>query len=125
MRYRTGAMAIAILLATGVAPVAAEALVFEAEHANLIEPPMELMEHPEASGGICLRVREGAGRGTASAFSYGMALYHLRIPRGGSYRLWVRVYFPDECSASFWGSPATACSSSARDVSPESGCVTI
>jgi hypothetical protein len=84
---------------------------FEAESADRITPPMELIReagpgNPDrqaalktASGKAFLEIPQG--KGNPPEVKAGDAVYTLDIPAAGRYILWCRVWWSDVCSNSF------------------------
>ncbi len=98
----------ALLLATAMR-VQADRIVFEAESAVRIEPPMRVVraaELPEdakfvpgASGDAYIEIPDGAGN--PPEVTAGKAEYTVEITKAGVYVLWCRVYWEDSCGNSF------------------------
>lgn len=85
-------------------------IVFEAESAETIEPPMVVAEDADASGGKVLSVPGGSGKpdeeipGEAPKkypSRWGAATFKFTVAEAGKYRLWGRKYWEDGCGNSF------------------------
>ena len=63
--------------------LAASGLCFEAELANDITLPFEIVEKKGASGGLALGIPEGAGCGQIFRGDDDRAVYHIPIPEDG------------------------------------------
>lgn len=81
-------------------------LTVEAENpdAETLEPPMVIEDNPDASGGKCLAVLEGAGNPGKGAGAdktvFGKADYSVEIPAQGKYIFWARAFWNDACGNS-------------------------
>jgi len=75
-------------------------LCLEAEHANAITFPFQIIDAPDASGGLALTNPEGAGGRSAFRGDTGRVIYHLNIPAKATYHLWFRVRWNGHCSNS-------------------------
>lgn len=87
-----------LVLAT--ADAAAATLCFEAEHANDLTFPFEIVESAESSGGLAITLPEGAGSYQAFRGDPGTATYSVSVPEAGSYWLCLRVRWNGICSNS-------------------------
>lgn len=71
---------------------------FEAESAHKIEPPVKLDSDSGASGGKCLHIPDKAGKPPEVL---GKAVFRFRVDEPGTYHLWVRTWWLDQCGDSF------------------------
>ncbi len=90
-------------------------IVFEAESAASVEPPMVVVDDAEASGGKCLSVPGGSGKpndvipgGVAPGETpkkyparWGAATFRFTVAEAGKYRIWGRKFWEDGCGNSF------------------------
>lgn len=97
----------ALLALAALSPVrAAERVCLEAEHAESIEPPMEIV-HVDAdadadqavSGNAYLQIARG--KGNPPEMPHGAAEIAFSVREAGEYRLWCRVWWTDGCGNSF------------------------
>ena len=72
------------------------AVVLHAKDARTIAPPFALQEDVTAAGGLALMTPLSA----RSAKPRGHAVFDLAVPQAGTYRVWVRGRWRDECSNS-------------------------
>ena len=94
--------------------LAGDVICFEAERADSVESPMRVVEVPsarpgtgtdavavgqDASGGKYLEVPQGAGN--PPKLTDGSAVFAFDVAEAGTYALWCRVWWPDECGNSF------------------------
>jgi len=91
-----------------------EGVVIEAErfaaHKGAIEPPMEIDEDADASGGQCVIVEGGSGKpgeckpGSEEKYPqrWGAVTYRFTVKEPGRYLFWGRVFWEDGCGNSFW-----------------------
>ena len=79
---------------------AAATLCFEAELANELTFPFEIVDREGASGGLALTVPEGAGDGRSFARDTGTAICRVPLAAPGSYTAWLRVRWNGHCSNS-------------------------
>ena len=76
-------------------------LCFEAELANDLTFPFEIIETEGASGKLALSVAEGAGcRESFPGLDTGTATFHISAPRSGRYFLFLRARWNGPCSNS-------------------------
>ncbi len=101
-RWRGQAALAAVALVCLAARAAGEpvTLCFEAEHANDLTFPFEIVECAETSGGLAITLPEGAGSYQAFRGDPGTATYSVAVPVAGSYRLCLRVRWNGTCSNS-------------------------
>jgi hypothetical protein len=97
------------------------AVVIEAENvSDPVEPPMEIADDLDASGGKCIAVPGGSGKpgykdpveGTVFPHRWGAAVYKFTVKNPGKYRFWGRKFWIGGCGNSLTlvmngGSPAT------------------
>ncbi|MGQ9663088.1 MAG: hypothetical protein ACUVWX_12235 [Kiritimatiellia bacterium] len=95
-----------ILFLLALAAVGTEEIIcFEAESAERVVPPVEVVraKHPsspevaEASSGSCLAIPQGKGNPPEVG---GEALFRFEVMKEGQYALWARVWWNDECGNS-------------------------
>ena len=77
-------------------------LVYEAEHANYLTYPFEIVESAGASGSLALSIPESAGSSEAFDGDSGAARFHLVVPEEKSWRLSLRVRWNGACSNSLF-----------------------
>jgi len=85
-------------------------LLWEAEWANRVTGSFACLPSVGASGGVALWEREGTGRNNGLEYvppnkpnvALGLADYYLDLPRGGWYRLLMRLWTAGACSNSCW-----------------------
>lgn len=96
----------AVLVQTGQAQTI---VCFEAEHAPLVQAPMRVTDADRvpinektileaASGGAYLEVPDKAG--APPEVTTGRAVIPFEVPEDGTYILWIRAYWSDECGNS-------------------------
>ena len=77
-------------------------LVYEAEHANYLTYPFEIVESAGASGSLALSIPESAGSSEAFDGDSGSARFHLVVPEKKNWRLSLRVRWNGACSNSLF-----------------------
>lgn len=89
-------------------PVLGAGVGVEAEAADTIEAPMRTVRTASPPTGVkpldgaskAAYIEIPAGAGNPPAVNAGKAVYQLNLPKDGTYVLWARVYWQDECSNS-------------------------
>lgn len=89
---------------------ASGSVVWEAEWANRITGTFEVLPCRGAGGNLALWAREGTGRNNQDGYvppqypyvDPGIADYYVRLPRGGRYHLFLRIWASDACGNSCW-----------------------
>lgn len=84
------------------------ALIWEAEWPNRVTGSFECIGSHGASGDAALHIRDGRGRNVVDHYhpahtpfvDMGVADYWITVPTAGKYRLFMRVWCPDQCSNS-------------------------
>jgi hypothetical protein len=99
-RWLTCCAATGAVLAAGPGAARAATICFEAEHASSLSYPFEVFEHRQASGGIAVRVPEGAGERGSFDEDSGTATYYFSVRQAGSYQLRLRMWCRDVCGNS-------------------------
>jgi len=104
-RYFTFSLFLLILLLlaanrTSLSYIEKDYLWIEAESAERIEFPVEVVENENCSNNKCIVIREGAGVGFRGAG--GEAVYPIDIKSDGEYVIWGRVFWKDGCGNSFY-----------------------
>jgi len=104
-RYFTFSLFLPILLllttnSTSLSYAEKNYLWIEAESAERIEFPVEVVENEHCSNNKCIVIREGAGVGFRGAG--GEAVYPIDIKSDGEYVIWGRVFWKDGCGNSFY-----------------------
>ncbi len=102
----TIALVLALLMAASVAAWAARRvkIVVEAEHYYSIKPSMSLGTSQKASGGkyVYIPLKRPHGENESGPYDTGNAVYKIKIPTTGVYRLWARTNWYDSCGNSFF-----------------------
>lgn len=83
-------------------PLLASSLCFEAELANEITLPFEIVERKGASGGLAVGIPEGAGCGQIFRGDGGMSTYRIPLVEDGTYSVWLRAWWNGTCSDSIF-----------------------
>lgn len=82
--------------------VAASSFCFEAELANEITIPFEIVERKGASGGLTVGIPEGAGCGQIFRGDGGTSTYRIPLTEDGTYSVWLRTWWNGTCSDSIF-----------------------
>jgi hypothetical protein len=79
-------------------------IVVEGEHYYTIQPSMHVGSAQAASGGkfVEIPLRRPHGEDESGPADNGNALYGVRVPVAGTYRLWARAHWYDTCGDSFF-----------------------
>lgn len=101
-RWCFATLAACFSLLFSVASGAGVTLCFEAEHANELTFPFEIVRHDASSGGLALGLPEGGGDRSSFSGDQGTATFRVRITEPGTYTLWVRVWWNGFCSNSLF-----------------------
>ena len=99
---------LALILAVGVIAAlaygATTKVVFEGEHYTSITPSMTQGSSGDASNGAYVQVplQRPHGYEEGAPTDTGKAVYKIKIPVAGSYRVWARCHWYDGCGNSFF-----------------------
>ena len=105
MRPVIGLALVALLAATIAAWAARRTkIVVEAEHFYSIKKSMTLGTDQKASGGkyVYIPLKRPHGENESGPYDTGNAVYKVKIPTAGIYRLWARTKWYDSCGNSFF-----------------------
>ncbi len=76
----------------------ADQICFEAEFANELSYPFEIIEARQASGRLALCIPEGSGAGGIFRGGRASATYRIPLEKAGRYSLWMRLWSNGICS---------------------------
>ena len=96
---REQVLAVAVLIGIAGFAAAGGTICFEAESAETVAASMQTRSVADASEGACLELPQGAGN--PPDVIEGDATCAFLVPKGGTYALWCRVWWLDECGNSF------------------------